>query len=123
MDTYKLIYNGEGEHRILGLGKEQALSPNSKQLAEWMLARMDYAGSAKTAAAYALNNQSITAVLNPSSTYVQHIHAAKKEEIESKWAEPMLTDNEAAEILFKDRLDKELEKLPKSTETVIRYGS
>lgn len=121
-ENYKLVYDGAGMHEILGLVKNSMITSYSNELAEYFLNKLDYAGNAKSAASYALRNQTITATENPTVNYVRHIHHDCKEEIENKWTRPMLSDDEVNELLFKDKLDKELEKIPKYIEMIIDCG-
>lgn len=121
-ETYQLAYDGAGKHEILGLSKASMASSYSKQLAEYFLQKLDYAGNARSAASYALRNQTVTATADPAANYVRHIHRDCKKEIESKWTKPMLTDGEVNEILFQDKLAKELEKIIPRVEVNLECG-
>lgn len=54
--------------------------------------------------------------------YIKHIHHAKSSEIRERFSQPEITDDEAAELLFKMELEQELEKLTKRKEISIRLG-
>lgn len=112
IESYKLAYDGAGMHEILGLTKASITPTQNRQIAEYFLRKLDYAANARSVASYALRNQTVTARNNPTADYVRHIHAAKREEIESKWTMPQLTDDEVSELLYADKLEKEIAKMP-----------
>ena len=52
--------------------------------------------------------------------YIKHIHHAKSDEIRERFSQPEITNDEAADLLFKMELEQELEKLSKRKEISIR---
>lgn len=49
--------------------------------------------------------------------YVKHIHHAKEEEIRERFTQPEMSEDEAADLIFKMSLEDELEKInPRETE-------
>lgn len=109
--AYQLAFDGAGMHEMYGLSKVSITATQNKQLAEYFLNKLDYAGRASSAASFLMRGQEITATRNHTVDYIKHIHRACKNEIESKWNKPMLSDEEASDILFEDMLADELEKI------------
>lgn len=108
----QLAYDGTGEHRILGLVKEGSAGNSTKELAEYILRQVDYAGRAPGETSFVLASGTVEATLRPEAACVRHIHRDCKEEIESRWSEKAMTNDEVNELLFRDSLEKELNRLP-----------
>lgn len=88
---------------------------DNARLAEFFLkaASFDSEVQAKTKA-YGLQNHDVSSIRLVDN--IKHIHHAKSEEIREKFIQPELTEQEAADLLFKIELEQELEKiLPKKT--------
>lgn len=113
---YPLLWDSSSElHYLLNLSKKSlALRQDvDKMLGEWVLRTANYANFPDKKEAK-LNGMRGAISSDSEKRYVHYIHANKKEEIESRWSEPMLTDNEVSEILFHDLLQDNLEKLIES---------
>lgn len=118
VENYKLIYDGAGMHEILGLAKSQtyanaAKQADSKALAEYFLdmARFDsdFRGS------HFIEAESYSAQVSKSDTklmrQIDHIHENCSQEIRGKWSKPQLSDDEVADILYADGIEKKLAEI------------
>lgn len=84
-----------------------------KSLGEWVLQSVGYADFPDKETVK-LDGMNASIESDPTKRYVHHIHANKKEEIESRWNQPIMTDEEVGEVLFEDLLQDNLEKLIES---------
>lgn len=93
---------------------------DNARLAEFFLriADFDKAIQAK-AKAYGLQSHDVSSIRLADN--IKHIHAAKSQEIRERFSQPELTEQEAADLLFKVELEQELEKIqPKNNDVVIK---
>lgn len=118
VENYKLVYDGHGKHEVLGLAKagmyaSAARRADSKELAEYFLDAIRFDSDFRSKFAYSTDRYSISVDKGDSSLVrqIDHIHENCSREIRNKWAEPRLTDEEVADALFADRLEKELAKI------------
>lgn len=118
VENYKLIYDGAGMHEILGLAKSQtyanaAKQADSKALAEYFLdmARFD----SDFRRSHFIEAESYNAQVSKSDTklmrQIDHIHENCSQEIRGKWNKPQLSDDEVADILYADRIEKKLAEI------------
>lgn len=113
---YPLLWDSSTElHRLLNLTKRSlALRQDvDKSLGEWVLQSVGYADFPDKETVK-LDGMNASIESDPTKRYVHHIHANKKEEIESRWNQPIMTDEEVGEVLFEDLLQDNLEKLIES---------
>lgn len=118
VENYKLVYDGNGKHEVLGLAKagiyaSAARRADSKALAEYFLDAIRFDSDFRRKFAYSTDRYSVSVDKGDSSLVrqIDHIHENCSREVRSKWADPRLTDEEAADALFADRLEKELAKI------------
>ena len=117
VDVYELWYTGNGMHQLFSASKSSmdalsAANANSKQLAEYFLNKLDYAGRARSAMSYASGGLFVTATAaNEHQRQLEHIHASCKDEIEAKWSRPMLSEDEVNDILFRDKVERAVSEL------------
>lgn len=110
---YPVLWESSSElHYLLNLTKRSlALRQNvDKMLGEWVLESAGYADFPDKKEVK-LDEMKSAISSDPTKRYVHHIHANAREEIESRWSEPMLTDEEVSDVLFNDLLQDNLEKL------------
>lgn len=114
--AYKLWYDGAGMHELLGLSKasmdgKAASQTDRRALAEYMLAKLNYAGSPE---AIGMMKHSYGAASYRRFTRqpIEHIHRNCKAEIEAKWSKPMLSDKQADEMILADSIDELMSKIP-----------
>ena len=121
INNYELIYTGmmQPQHLLRSTKTQMTINALSQtdnaRLAEFFLkvAGFDAAIQAK-AKAYGLQNHDVSSIRLADN--IKHIHHAKSEEIRERFSQPELTDDEAADLLFKVELEQELEKIkPKNT--------
>ena len=120
VNMYELLYTGMTKpQHLLQATKAQmtvALSQSDNaRLAEYFLrvAGFDQAIQAK-AKAYGLQGHDVSSIRL--ADHITHIHAAKSQEIRERFSQPEISDDEAADLLFKMELEQELEKVkPKNT--------
>lgn len=118
VQAYELIYTGEGvpQHvmkQIAGL-ENLSMSVGSAaniQVAEWMLSKIEYEG--KRIIRNLNESGASTQVTKNVAGYVKHIHAVCKDEIESRFARPMLSDEDVGHILWDDVLSGLLDDVAK----------
>lgn len=118
VECYKLIYDGAGEHEILGLEKSRmradlAGRATSKRLAEYFLSMIRFDSDFRNKYAIAGENHTATVTKSDSKIMrqIDHIHEDCSREIREKWTEPQLTEEEVAGILYADKIEKELAKI------------
>lgn len=118
VENYKLIYDGAGMHEILGLAKSQtyanaAKQTDSKALAEYFLNMVRFDSDFRQSHFIEVENFSAKVSKSDSKMMrqIDHIHENCAQEIRDKWAVPQLTDEEVANALYSDRLEKELAKI------------
>lgn len=118
VENYRLIYDGAGMHDIIGLAKSQtyanaAKQADSKALAEYFLdmARFD----SDFRQSHFIEAESYSAQVSKSDTKlmrrIDHIHENCSQEIREKWSKPQLSDDEVADILYADRIEKKLAEI------------
>ncbi|MEE0845230.1 MAG: hypothetical protein U0L71_03465 [Eggerthellaceae bacterium] len=104
-EAYRLYYDGAGMHEMLGLAKasaeRQATKGDRQALAEYFLRKMDYASMPGTIGNVGLYGGAFS-YRKVTRQPVEHIHNAMKEEIESKWHKPQLSDKQVHEMLLAD---------------------
>lgn len=110
--TYPLWYDGAGMHELLGVAKASldgaiATRTDRRALAEYFLDKMDYASNPSKAGSGGLYGGSFTYERTGTNQPIEAIHRACKAEIESKWQRPILSDEEASEIIFSDMMELE----------------
>ena len=117
-ECYKLMYTGAGEHEILGLTNSQiyanaAKHASSKKLAEYFLSMVRFDSDFRNK--YSIVGENHTAMVTKSNSeymrQIDHIHKDCSREIRERWAEPQLTDKEVADMLYADKIEKELAKI------------
>lgn len=95
---------------------------DNARLAEFFLklSGFDEVRQAK-AKAYGLQNHDVSSIRLADN--IKHIHAAKSQEIRERFSQPELTEQEAADLLFKVELEQELEKIkPKNTDITLLFN-
>lgn len=113
---YPVLWESSSElHYLLNLTKRSlALRQDvDKMLGEWVLESAGYADFPDKKEVK-LDGMKGAISSDPAKRYIHHIHANAREEIESRWSQPMLTDDEVSDILFDDLLQDNLEKLVES---------
>lgn len=118
VENYRLIYDGAGMHDILGLAKSQAYASaarqaDSKALAEYFLDRVRFDSDFRTKYSIDASNYNMSVSKSDSNIarQIDHIHENCSQEIRGKWAKPQLSDEEVADALYADRIEKELAKI------------
>ena len=118
VENYRLIYDGAGMHDILGLAKSQAYASaarqaDSKALAEYFLGRVRFDSDFRTKYSIDTSNYNMNVSKSDSNIarQIDHIHENCSQEVRSKWAKPQLSDEEVADALYADRIEKELAKI------------
>lgn len=120
-ESYELWYTGNvPHHELKGFHAIENSRANANSMAEYLLAQTRYATQPRSAIAAYRDGQAITAYRSSTRQPIEAIHAACKDEIESYWQQPQLTEQEFYEGLFADKLAKELERIPKSIEAEMR---
>lgn len=118
---YQLDYTGKEipQHvmkQIAGIenSRMNAESADSIAVAEFFLNQIEYNG--KNVIRELGKSGASARVTENVAKYVKYIHAACRDEIESRFVQPMLSGDEVEEILFSDLLEKELDKISKGIE-------
>ena len=118
---YQLDYTGKEipQHvmiQIAGIENDRmsAESAASVAVAEYFLDMIEYRG--KQVIRELGRSGASAQVTQNVAKYVKHIHSSCRDEIESRFVRPMLSDQEVSEILFDDLLEKELGKIAKGIE-------
>lgn len=118
VENYKLIYDGAGMHEILGIVKSKlyaslAKRASSKALAEHFLNMVRFESDFRQS--HFIEAENYSAKVSKSNSklmrQVDHIHENCAQEIRSKWDAPQLTDEEVADMLYADKIEKELAKI------------
>ena len=117
VESLKLIYDGCGKHLIHGLTK--ATIGEQYGFAERVLDSISYADAPSTLTHLALNGTDATA-RQAVRNWVQEIHHKHKEEIESKWQQPPMTDDEISDMFYREYLEEELKKIKNTQNYDIR---
>lgn len=126
VESYQLWYDGAGYHDISAVADAQLMgrlaeTATNRAVAEWALRQLDYAND-RQRKIQNFKNQNHELQSTRTADYISHIHAACQADIESRWGE-RLDDKTVGEILFEDKLLKELEKIkPKNTDINIQVG-
>lgn len=116
--SYLLWYDGAGMHEILGLNKANldgraATRTDRRAFAEYVLNKIGYANDIGTSGA--IGFQYGTLGYNKLTQQpTRHIHRNCKQEIESKWRKPMLTDEETSEMIIADMAYDALRDIPRA---------
>lgn len=122
-ENMKLIYDGAGAHEILNFAKTTLDSPRvaemrGKALAEYLLRKVDYANMLHHNRYFDLSDNNLESP-QAASRQVNHIHHNCQKEIESKWSNPPLTDSEAAEMLFQEKIEPLLAGIAKTYDVTL----
>lgn len=122
VDTYNLMYNGASAHEILAVGKAQILGntisrADSRKVADWALERLNAFQETQEKYAGRVNVQA----KNVAGRYIEHIHRNCADEIRSNFEQyPVISDEEAAKILFEKKIKDELDSIPAYNEFTIQ---
>lgn len=117
-ENYKLIYDGVGMHEILGLGKSEIFAnatknANSKRLAEYFLSMVKFDSNFRQS--HFIEDENYSAQVSKSNSklmrQIDHIHKNCSKEIRSKWDIPQFTDEEVADMVYVDKIEKKLAKI------------
>lgn len=116
---FELIYDGAGKHYLQNLAKYSIGSPISYQLAEFVLDKIAFADGSKIDRSIALGKQNIESYFQKQKDPIRHIHQSCKDEIMSKWAKPMLTEEEVDEILYQEILEDNLQEIAREYQATL----
>ena len=111
VQSWQLIYDGAGAHYIRGLTK--ASTGEQYGLAEHILNKIHYAEYPTTLEKLSLMN-SDAKVVNRAGNYINHIHHDMRQQIEEKWQQPQMSDEQVSDLFYKELIEPELEKLNKA---------
>lgn len=121
VQMYQLEYTGKDvpQHvmkQIAGIENDRMSAQNAENIgvAEYFLNKIEYEGK-NVIRELGMHGASAEVTENVAK-YVKHIHAACRDEIESRFQRPMLDDGEVAGILWDDVLSKLLDDVSKGQE-------
>ena len=116
VDTYQLVYTADDlpQHvlkQVQGIRHKAlaAYTADNVKLAEWLLDLIEYQSKdliRKQTSLGTISNNSATMLGN----YFKHIHAACQEVIEQRFNKPVLSDEEAGELFFREMVADYLDK-------------
>lgn len=97
-------------HELLGIAKASmdgsyAAKTDRQALAEYFLAKLDYAANPGKSGAGSMYGGSYGYSRTDTNQPIEAIHRACKAEIESKWQRPQMSDEQVAETLLADNLE------------------
>lgn len=113
-EAYELWYNGASQHELKAINKAQMLGnlskSDSKRLADWALDRLGDLDDQQTKADSYKGALGLNAA-NVAGKHIQHIHAKCADDIKRNMEQyPVISDEEAAKMLFEERIESELAK-------------
>lgn len=123
MNTYNMWYNGASQHELRSVGKAKILAnltnSDSKKAADWALERLGAFDESNSKVASYKANIGIAAS-NVAGNHIEHIHRNCANDIKRNMEQyPVISDDEAARILFEDELKKELDKVAGKHQVVL----
>lgn len=124
MNTYNLWYNGASQHELHAVGKAKILSnlsnSDSKLVADWALERLGAFDKSQDKINGYKANVGIAAS-NVAGRYIEHIHRNCAADIKQNMEQyPVISDDEAAKILFDSEIKDELDEIAKAYQVVLR---
>lgn len=116
VQMYELDYTGKDipqhvMYQIAGIENDRmkANSAESIEVAEFFLNMIEFNG--KNVIREMGKSGASAEVTQNVAKYVKHTHAACRDEIESRFQKPMLSEDEVSDILFGEILEQELDKI------------
>lgn len=100
----------------------EAYSADNIKAAEWLLDYIEYSSKnliKKQIATGSITNRTAEMVGN----YLKHIHAACKEEIESRFAKPLLSDEKVGELFYENMIRDYLEDIESGKPLTTKTGN
>lgn len=129
VDLYELTYTARDLplhllYQIQGI-KHKALcagSATNRKLAEWMLNKIEYE-SKQLLRTYTSMGTIDKEQAVKVGTYLKHIHANCRDEIESKFDKPLISDEEVGEIFFENMIADSLKRENYSIQEGFKKGN
>lgn len=112
-----LTYDGLGIHSIHNIAKAESVNhlskSDNKRLAEYMLNRVEYG----------LEGNALSVESRSSHRYLSKLHKDYEHDLKSNYFEPNeINEFEAIEMIYKDQLEDELDKIAPRIEVTIGAG-
>ena len=125
-EAYELWYNGASQHELKAINKAQMLGnlskSESKKLADWALDRLGDLDSQQSKVDSYKGALGLSAS-NVAGKHIQHINAKCADDIKRNMEQyPVISDEEAAKMLFEERIESELAKKIQAAFVVTTIG-
>lgn len=120
IEAFNLIYSGSGIHELYSANNAHLLKNltklDNRKVAEWALDAIEYR----------FKEQHLQEIMGLSSKathdYFSKIHADYEQNLRGEHfvQDPVISDEEAADLLFRAQIECELEKMPRKKEITIK---